>query len=477
MKRLRGNLLFSLTLWILLPSVFVLALAAAGTFQVQRSMASMARSYVQNLGENIVERVDLARSIWRAPSQDTLIRPRRLPPFQFLSQSVSLPAVVAVLNDGGFLIFGSYGAEKAQSLWDPNMPRGRAFEAYDRDGEKYTIVCYATSVGEYVVATVAWSALFGPLQWITVWPFFFAVAGVIGLYAVYRLWRKVIHPLKDLENEVTSLRWGRDIPAHDVPESVFELQRLREAFGQLALAAIDRERLTQGYVSDLVRAQEQERERLSRDIHDGPLQDVTALIQRIHLARMERHDPKEVARQLAISEEVARTSVKELRGLCDQLTPPWLDLGLEHAVIELSERVTQQTGADIVLDFDNMDDLSPEITLALFRVIQEGLSNSIRHGMADWVRIRVFYAEEEKSVVLEIEDHGQGFQVPEEIASLRVHGHRGLANMSERMVLVGGTIQITSTPGKGTSIRCTIPWERDGSDSSQPEQPQSVMNV
>jgi signal transduction histidine kinase len=88
-------------------------------------------------------------------------------------------------------------------------------------------------------------------------------------------------------------------------------------------------------------------------------------------------------------------------------------------------------------------------------VVQEAVHNSARHGQAESVTIRLF--REENSVALEISDTGKGFEGKVDVEALRVSGHRGLANMSERMSLVGGTLDIRSVPGEGTTIRCLVP--------------------
>ncbi|MEG1798688.1 MAG: sensor histidine kinase [Synergistaceae bacterium] len=216
-------------------------------------------------------------------------------------------------------------------------------------------------------------------------------------------------------------------------------------------------RFSHAVVNDIVKVQEEERSRISREIHDGPLQDVTALIQRLRLMSMDIGSPDIMKDRIGEAESVAMAGVKEMRELCNNLTPPWLDLGITQALTELTERQSIQLGIKISLDLDEISELPNDVTLAFFRVAQEAVNNSARHAGAKSVRITL--RETSGKIVLQIEDDGKGFDVPDNITKLRVKGHRGLSNMKERMSIVGGTLNITSKPGSGTVIRCELPFK------------------
>jgi len=141
-----------------------------------------------------------------------------------------------------------------------------------------------------------------------------------------------------------------------------------------------------------------------------------------------------------------------MRALCDELSPPWLDLGLSQALDELAERLSRQLGVKITVEAGIEEELPPEVTLAFFRVVQESVHNSVRHGGATAVNVRFQRVGEE--VLLEVTDDGAGFDPPEDFEELRVKGHRGLANMSERMSLIGGRLKVIRLPGTGTLVRC-----------------------
>jgi signal transduction histidine kinase len=291
------------------------------------------------------------------------------------------------------------------------------------------------------------------------WPILVALVGLAGLVGVYALWRWVISPLKTLEAEVSSLEWGKDLPEPRDDAAVAEIGRLREEFFHLAQTAIDRATLWKRYALDLVRVQEDERASLARELHDGPLQDVTAMIQRARLAARDDGESTGKSTHLGLLEESAQSAVREIRALCDELSPPWLELGLAGSLTELAERLSRHLDVKILVEADSGvgDGLPKESILALFRVAQEALHNSVRHGGAGEISVRLF--RDGPSLVLELEDFGAGFDVPEDLARLRVLGHRGLANMEERMALVGGILKVESTPGVGTRIRARVPAE------------------
>ena len=190
---------------------------------------------------------------------------------------------------------------------------------------------------------------------------------------------------------------------------------------------------------------------MAREIHDGPLQDITALLQQIHML-LEDDSPQP---RIERTESLAKTVVRELRGLCDELAPPWMDLGLARTLTELAERQSQNYDVQVGVDVEDDLDVGPETTLSFMRIFQEAISNAVRHGGATEVHAQV-HAESGK-LFLDIRDNGGGFDARVDHETLRLQGHRGLANMTERMSLMGGSLQVTSEPGRGTRILAALP--------------------
>lgn len=456
---MKRNLLVQLTIAIFLPSLGAFVLAWVGYCQFERTMESLASSYVQNLARGAAARLESQQ--WDLRTDGTW-RPKQYRSHiegldDFVLDDMNVPGMFAVFDSDGNLIYGSSKLPVLSQVWDQPISASVPQKIRASDGEYYTIAVYPILQRDlYVVAAVSWNNLLGPMVSLTtVWPFIMGILGLIGIFSVFVMWQKVILPLKDLEEEVSSLKWGEEIPLSAAPEAVEQLQKLRDALVELANSAIDKEKLSRSYVNDLVKVQEEERSRISREIHDGPLQDVTALIQRLRLLSADINSETERNRRISEAENVAMASVREMRELCNNLTPPWLDLGLSQAVTELTERLSKQLNIKIILDVQEMPDLPDDVTLSFFRVVQEAINNSARHAKASYVKISLRDAG--GKLRLKIEDDGSGFVVPENVTELRVHGHRGLSNMKERMSLIGGTLDISSEPGKGTIISCEAP--------------------
>lgn len=448
---MRRHLLILLTVAIMIPSLSALLLGGAGLIQHEKTMKMVARSYVVDIAESFASRLDLSWSRTRTfplADRERFMRPRQL------TWGLSIPGWVAVVDVQGNILLSTGDADALPLLWEKGIPIGAAIEVESREGEKFTLAAYpAGETGWYVVAAVSWDKLLGPMLRFSRWPILVGMTGLLGLISVLALWKWLVAPLRVLGTEVSTLQLGKEIPEEDDPSAVFEIRRLRQVLHHLAMGAVERAEFMKRYVGDIVRVQEEERSRIARDIHDGPLQDVTALIHQIRLARMEGTERSGDLVRLENAEEGARHAVNEMRALCDELSPPWLDLGLSQALDELAERLSRHLGVEISVEINTEEELPPDVTLAFFRVVQESVHNSVRHGEASRVNVRFF--REGEVAVLEVTDNGKGFDPPADFEELRVRGHRGLANMSERMSLIGGELEVSKSPEGGTLVRCS----------------------
>ena len=456
---MRRNILLQLTVAVFLPSLGAFLLAWIGFCQFENTMEGVAGSYVQNLARGAAARLESSQWDLRTDGtwQPNQYRSRILGLGEMMSDEMTVPGMFAVFDSEGNLIYGTSDVTILSIIWDKPIAVMSPQKIRGPDGRFYTIAVYPMLQRNlFVLAAVSWDKLLGPMVSLTTfWPFIMGILGLIGIFSVYIMWQKVIMPLKDLEEEVSMLSWGEEVPLRNAPEAVTELQKLREALVVLANSAIDKVQLSRRYVNDLVKVQEEERARISREIHDGPLQDLTALIQRLRLLSLDMDSPVEREKQLHEAESAAMAGVREMRELCNNLTPPWLDLGIVQALTELSERQSSQLNIKIHLDLQEIPDLPDDATLAFFRVAQEAVNNSARHAEAENVHISL--KNTGKMILLQIEDDGKGFEVLDNFTELRVQGHRGLSNMRERMSIVGGHFSIFATPGKGTVIRFELP--------------------
>ena len=448
---MRRHLLLFIIFALMLPSFAVLFVSGIGILQHEWAIRSVARSYVQEIAENVAARVATSEPLGWGMELSML----GIQGFRVFTWGPSIPGWVAVLHADGRLLFSSPGADIA-AVWRPNIPIGRAVEIKDKDGDLYTLAVYPVRGGErFVIAAVAWEQLLGPLaRGGMLWSVLIVIMAICILLALWALWRWLIRPLRSLVAELEGLSWGRDLPGASDPRSVGEIGSLREVLYKLASAAVERTHLRNRYINDIVRVQEGERSRIARELHDGPLQNITAMIQQVRLSRMSK-DENVVNERLLLAEETAHLVVRELREMCDELSPPWIDLGLEEAMTELSERLARHYNINFVMEIDDSLELDREKLLSLFRIFQEAVSNAVRHGMAKEMRVNIFRSAD--NTIFEMKDDGIGFDTRFNYESLRVEGHRGLANMLERMTLVGGKLEVSSQKGEGALIRCIFP--------------------
>ncbi|MDD2207624.1 MAG: ATP-binding protein [Aminobacterium sp.] len=458
---MRRHLLLLLVLAITLPTMAVLVVSSVAMIHQEWAMEAVTHSYVEDLAENVASWLNLEPPLWGGrDSFSSIVKKLRV-----FSWGPSLPGWVAVITSEGKILMASPGVSNLAAIWDPRIPIGRAVEVRDRQGDRYTIAVYPLDGGNHlVIAAVAWRQLIGPmLRFGHIWPVLIVLMTLTTLIAVWAMWHWLILPLRKMVIEVDSLIWGKELPEQDDPQAVFELGRLRRALYRLAKTAIERDDLRNRYVHDVVSVQEEEKKRIARDIHDGPLQDITAMIQQMRLFNMNSCPSGETS-HLKLAEEAAQIAVRDLRELCDELSPPWLDLGLEHALTELADRLSRHNAIDVTIDVDEQIYMPSEVVLAFFRIFQEGVSNAVHHGRATQVKGEVSQLDD-TTVMFEIQDNGKGFEPNKSYEELRLNGHRGLANIMERITTLRGEFEVESVPGKGTLLRCLVPIVQDNDEN------------
>lgn len=258
---------------------------------------------------------------------------------------------------------------------------------------------------------------------------------------------------------VTEKRDGADFDAED--------ERLVVTLAAFAAAAIEsvrlvaaeeRARLDRDLLTRVIEAQEAERARVSRDLHDQIGQSLTSVLlgQRLVLDALDSgdpglrdaHDRAEEVRSLAVD------ALNEVRQLAFELRPIVLDdIGLVAAVRRLASDVAERNDFTLDVDLDGLTDdtrLPGEIETVVYRVVQEALTNVTRHARASRVRVSVVVAD--GRLRAEIVDDGTGFD-----PAAAQHRSLGVTGMAERAALAGGEVRIASAPGAGTTVRLDVP--------------------
>ncbi len=449
--KLKDHFLFLLLCALMLPPISVVMVTAFAHISQEKAMEAAVGSYVQDLAESVAYRLNSESMVEKLNPIFFGDAPR----YRIFSWGPSIPGWLAHISNDGKIILASPGAANIAAIWNKELPIGTATRVKDKYGAQYTLAVYPVSPGGgYVVVAVAWDQLLGGLvQTGRLWPVLIAFMTIGSFAGIRLLWRRLVSPLQGLAAEIDDLRVGKDLPNSLDPCAAKEIESVHNALLRFARAAVERDNLRNSYVRDIVRVQEAERMDMAREIHDGPLQDITALLQQIHIS-LEEENPAE---RIKKTERLAKAVVRELRGLCDELAPPWMDLGLSHALNEFSERMSQNYDITVTAEVEVDFEPEPEKTLSFVRIFQEAVSNAVRHGEASEIKMRVF--EEAGNLILDIKDNGKGFCSDSGLdhESLRLEGHRGLANMTERMSLMGGVFSISSNLGVGTAIRCSLP--------------------
>jgi signal transduction histidine kinase len=203
-----------------------------------------------------------------------------------------------------------------------------------------------------------------------------------------------------------------------------------------------------------MKAQEQERTRIAGELHDGVMQQISALS--LVLGTGKRQPEAEAKQTMA---EVQRKLIEvgtEVRQLSHNLHPPTLkDAGLPEALRGYCEEFSRVRNIPVSCHADDtVQDLSRGAALAVYRVAQEAMGNAVTHGAAQHVDVRL--ARSNGLVALTVTDDGNGFDAN------RIGGLRGLGliNMRERARQLNGTFELNSEPGRGTTVRVTIPFRR-----------------
>lgn len=228
-----------------------------------------------------------------------------------------------------------------------------------------------------------------------------------------------------------------------------DLERL-----QAAALAEERERALRERIAQVTLAQEEERRRISRELHDDLGPSLAAIGNRIRVARGRvRDDPERAERDLQAVADDLKLHIQEIRGLIHDLRPPALDqLGLAAAVKQYAERWSEETGVPAAVRLAGDSSGNPPADTTVFRVLQECLSNIGKHAAARTVEILL--DNDERGIRLSVADDGRGFE-QRKCSAAGV----GLVSMRERAELAGGSLEIESALGGGCRVVLAIPAE------------------
>jgi two-component system, NarL family, sensor histidine kinase UhpB len=258
--------------------------------------------------------------------------------------------------------------------------------------------------------------------------------------------RRTLRPLRTLTEtmgHVDPLMPGRRV---DIPNAGSDVRRLATAFNAM-IARLETERRESARMALTV--QEGERQRIARELHDEVGQTLTAML--LQIESFYRDAPETLRTHLDELRETARSGAEDVRRIAQRLRPEALEeLGLQSALLALSDMFADQTGLRLTRRIEQNLPLSAQDELVIYRVAQEALTNIARHAHATRAELELG-RDGDGAVVLCVRDDGQGFD-----ASARLSSY-GIRGMRERAMLIGATMSIDSIRPRGTEVSLRVP--------------------
>jgi signal transduction histidine kinase len=286
-----------------------------------------------------------------------------------------------------------------------------------------------------------------------------AAVGIVAAWGLARLLTQPLLQLVDLSRAVSrgDYRKRARVSARD------EVGELASAFNEMTASLEGKERSRQALLRKVIVAGEDERKRIARELHDHTGQSLVSLIASLGTLRAGSSIDDADAR-LDELEKLAAKTLSDVHDLARALRPSVLDdLGLMPALSRLTETVARQFGLSVSCEGLGSDDgrrLPAEIEIAVYRIVQEALTNAARHGRAR--AVHVLLQRKQDSLLVIVEDDGRGFDARNWRAGCSWGEHLGLLGIEERAALLGGTLRVESGPTSGTELFVEIPLSGEG---------------
>lgn len=371
-------------------------------------------------------------------------------------------ATIFLLDSSGELLFISGAHSSEDLLSDPSAVSkalsGESGIVYTKADNAEHVVAYSPIhlAGWALLSDEAWETVGSPsLRLTQVAPLVLVPAFLLALIALWFSAKRIIQPLQKLESKAAALAWGDFEGIKESVDGIAEINQLQNELIEMSRKVQSAQDGLRDYIGAITSAQEEERHRLARELHDDTIQAVIALKQRVQLVNKSVKD-KSARQSLSELETLSEQTIENLRRLTRALRPIYLeDLGLVTALEMLAREISG--GNSLSVNFQRTGQerrLSSEVELVLYRIAQEALNNIIRHAKATNALLHITYIHEK--VQLEVSDDGIGFQIPNSPTDFAPSGHFGLLGMHERAELIGARLEIESALGEGTSLKVIL---------------------
>jgi len=323
--------------------------------------------------------------------------------------------------------------------------------------------------GWALLSDEAWVTVVSPsLQVTQLAPLVLVPAFLLALLALWFGARQIVQPLRRLESKAAAVAWGDYEAIEESVGGIAEVQHLQRELTEMARKVQAAQEGLRDYIGAITSAQEEERTRLARELHDDTIQAVIALKQRVQLAQksVKTQGGHQVLNEL---ESLAEQTVENLRRLTRALRPIYLeDLGLVTALEMLARETSQANHLQVDFLLSGHERRLPrEMELALYRIAQEALNNVVHHAKASHAALNITF---EQEIQLEVTDNGVGFHVPTSPTDFAPSGHFGLLGMRERADLIGARLEVRSATsskensGRGTRLSVCLPNSSNNSN-------------
>lgn len=357
---------------------------------------------------------------------------------------------------------GQLPAAGEVAAWSGVAPglNGASGTLVDTLGGEAMIVAYTPVAGTpwALVIREPLNALLAPLfHFESLLPLIMAAAAIISFFTLYFGLRYIARPLQSLALQANRIGQGEFDAAAEPVGGLEEIEDLRQALHAMAQRLQVNQAAMRDYVHAVTAAQEDERARLARELHDETVQTLIALDHKAQMVqRSLNRNPERSSNQMADLRHMIAGATQDVRRFTQALRPPYLaDLGLAPAL----EMLAREAGAELCVSGAERR-LSEDLELALYRIAQEALNNVLRHAHAQTIRVALHFGL--TGVTLAIHDDGVGFIIPDKLTELTKAGHFGLMGMRERTDLVGGQLRVKSRPGEGTDVIVQSPYNDYG---------------
>jgi signal transduction histidine kinase len=336
--------------------------------------------------------------------------------------------------------------------------RGESGTTYLKQDNVEHVVAYSsiTATGWALITEEEWAMVTSPsLQITQLAPLVLVPAFILALLALWFVATRIVQPLQRLETKAAALAWGDFDAIKDSVGGIPEVQHLQRELVEMSRKVQVAQVGLRDYIGAITSAQEEERLRLARELHDDTIQSVIALKQRVQLAQTSVKD--HASRQtLSELEALAEQTIENLRRMTRALRPIYLeDLGLATALEMLAREVSQNHSIQVEFQKSGKEQRLPhEVELAFYRIAQEALNNIVRHSEAGHAELHISFGEKESK--LEVNDDGIGFDMPASPTDFAANGHFGLLGIRERAELIGACLEVESVPGEGTRLQVVV---------------------